>query len=140
MMSFCCGASMIGAVGTLKYDQTYIHEVPILHCPICQKIEVHRSVREEYEILADYAQADYAPEVFFTDYVELKHIDDLFHDCIDVEGKSMTDLIRSQIDNALDLMSVAKKLDDQDWQGALLNRLKVLSERLRKYRRKEAKP
>lgn len=137
-MSFCCGASMIGTIGTLKNHQTYIHQVPILYCPICQSIEVHPRVKDDYEILADYAQSDYAPEIYFNDYVDVKDLEDIFMDCIDIEDNSMSVVLRSQIDHALDLVSVAKKIDDHGWEKQLYHRLKVLSERLKRYQKKEA--
>lgn len=135
-MGFCCGASMLGTMGTLKYGHSYIHEVPIVYCPICQKTEVHHSVKEEYEILADYAHTDQAPEVYFTDYVDLKDKEELFADCIDIAGQSVADVIRSQIDNALDLLSISKKMKDEEWEAELRHRLNVLSDRLRRYQRK----
>jgi hypothetical protein len=137
-MSFCCGASMIGAFGTMKHQRSYIHDVPILYCPVCQKVEVHPSVREEYDILSDYAQSDKAPEVYFSEYVEVTDKEALFEDCIDVDASSAQDMLRSQIDNALDLLSLAKNMKDSQWQEQLYQRLKVLSKRLKRYER-EAK-
>lgn len=137
-MSFCCGASMIGTIGTLKNHQTYIHQAPILYCPICQSIEVHPRVKDDYDILADYAQSDYAPEIYFNDYVDAKDLEDIFMDCIDIEDKSMSIVLRTQIDHALDLVSVAKNINDQEWEKQLYHRLKVLSERLKRYQKKEA--
>ncbi|EGL82688.1 hypothetical protein CathTA2_1774 [Caldalkalibacillus thermarum TA2.A1] len=130
-MSFCCGASMTGAIGTVKYKRTLIHNVPILYCPICQSFEVHEKVRDEYEILAEYAHADHAPEVYFTDYVDVDNLESLFDQCVEING-STEEVLRAQIDHALDLLAVAKKLRDQKWQEDLLYRLKVLSGRLRR--------
>lgn len=131
-MSQCCGASMIGSTGTLRHYNTYIHQVPIVYCPVCQHMEVHPKVKEEYEILSDYAHSDHAPDVYFNDYVEEKKLENIFEDCFDVQGTSMDDLLRSQIDHALDLVSVAKKLQDTKWEKELFQRLKVLSRRINK--------
>ncbi|MDQ0338247.1 peptide subunit release factor 1 (eRF1) [Caldalkalibacillus uzonensis] len=130
-MSFCCGASMTGAIGTVKYKQTLIHDVPIVYCPICQSFAVHEKIRDEYEILAEYAHADHAPEVYLSDYIDIEKIETLFTDCIDLAGTT-EDVLREQIDHALDLLSVAKRLNDQKWQEDLMYRLKVLSDRLRR--------
>jgi hypothetical protein len=137
-MSFCCGASMIGTIGTLKHHHTYIHQVPTLFCPICQAIEIHPKVKDDYEILADYAHSDHAPEIYFNDYVDMKDLEDIFTDCIDIEDQPMTMVLRSQIDHALDLLSIAKKIEDHEWEKQLFQRLKVLSERLRRHQKKEA--
>lgn len=131
-MSQCCGASMIGSMGTLRHNKTFIHQVPIVYCPVCQHMKVHPRVKEEYEILSEYAHSDHAPEVYFNDYVEEKKLESIFEDCFDVQGSSMEELLRSQIDHALDLVSVAKKLQDSKWEKELFQRLKVLSTRLNK--------
>jgi hypothetical protein len=136
-MGFCCGASMVGTLGTLKHRQTYIHQVPVLFCPICQSIEVHPKVKDDYEILVDYAHSDQASEIFFDDYVDVKDLKELFADCIDMEDHSVIKVIRSQIDHALDLYSVAKTLQDEDWKKDLIHRLHVLTERLKRYEKKE---
>lgn len=134
-MSFCCGASMIGTLGSLKHKHTFIHEVPLVYCPICQSIEVHVDVREEYEILVEYAQTDHAPEVYFGDYVDLSNLEELFAGCIDIEKVDMKHVLRSQIDNALDLLSIAKKMKDEEWTNQLYERLTILSKRLRKHQK-----
>lgn len=137
-MSFCCGASMIGTLGTLKHHSTYIHQVPMHYCPICHAVEVNARVSGEYEILADYAYADKATDIYFNEYVDIEDIPDLFADCIDIEGQSMIQVLHSQIDNALDLLSFAKLINDFQWQIQLKHRLKVLSERLRRYQKRDA--
>ena len=136
-MGFCCGASMVGTIGTLRHYNSYIHEVPILHCPICQAIEVYWKIKEDYEILADYARSDHAPEVYFSDYVDIEDIEDLFTDCVYSDAQITPYIVRSQIDQALDLLSAAKKIEDKDWELQLNTRLKVLSERLKRLQIKE---
>jgi hypothetical protein len=136
-MGFCCGASMTGTIGTVKHFNSYIHQVPILYCPICQSIEVYSKVKEDYEILADYAHSDHAPDVYFNDYVETEDLEDLFIDCIDIESQLNTSVLRSHIDHALDLLSIAKKFEDNEWEKQLYHRLKILSERLRRYQQEE---
>lgn len=132
-MGFCCGASMVGAIGTVRYKKTLIHQVPIIYCPICHAFQVYPKVKDEYEILAEYAHADRAGEVTFSDYVDLSDKEDLFEDCISYDGSSESAL-REQIDHALDLLVVANKLGEDDWKKDLLNRLKVLSKRLSSHR------
>ncbi|GAB7387136.1 hypothetical protein BSNK01_09720 [Bacillaceae bacterium] len=137
-MSYCCGGSMIGASGTLRYFRTYIHEVPILYCPVCNRIEVHPAIQDEYEILAEYAHNDHAPEVNFREYVSEETLENLFENCISIDEGDMESLLKQQIDIALDLLSVAKSLDDRDWQEELKKRLGHLSKRLAKWQRKKS--
>jgi len=136
-MSFCCGASMIGTKGTLKHIRTQIHNVPILFCPVCHRIEVHYLVESEYEILAEYAHGDGAFEVDFVEYVDGKdHL--LYENCVNHEGEEPLDIVRNQIDMALDLLSVARSLSDAEWEEQLMKRLQTLSTRRSKLKHKKA--
>ncbi|MEF3302827.1 hypothetical protein [Paenibacillus sp. GYB003] len=135
-MSFCCGASMIGTKGTLRHIGTHIHNVPLLFCPVCHRVEVHYMVESEYEILAEYAHGDGAPEVDFQDYVEDKSGSGLYENCVNVESEEPADVVLNQIDMALDLLPVARLLQDDEWEAQLIKRLTALSERCNKMRKK----
>jgi len=137
-MSFCCGASMIGTKGSIRHLRTQIHNVPILFCPVCHRIEVHHLVEDEYEILAEYAQGDGATEVDFEDYSDAPSRDILFENCVSQENEDPLSLVTNQIDMALDLLRVAKALDDVEWEYQLKNRLRVMSGRRDKLRKKKA--
>jgi hypothetical protein len=137
-LSFCCGASMIGTKGTLKHIRTHIHNVPILFCPVCHRIEVHHLAMNEYEILADYAHGDGASEVDFVEYVDSKDDAELYENCVNNEDEDPLEVIRSQIDMALDLLIVAKQIGDTEWESQLKKRLPILSQRKTKLMRKNA--
>ncbi|ALS29397.1 hypothetical protein ABEV74_16240 [Paenibacillus cisolokensis] len=134
-MSFCCGASMIGTKGTLKHYRTHIHNVPILFCPVCHRVEIHHSIENEYEILAEYAHGDGASEIDFQDYVD-KEDKGIFENCVNNENEDPMDVVTSQIDMALDLLIFAKQLNDQAWQDELKKRLGVLNGRRNKLRQR----
>lgn len=135
-MGFCCGASMVGAIGTMRHHQTYITNVPLLYCPVCHQVTVHPKVEEEFDLLAEFAHSDGAVSVDFREYVDAENREDLFENCSSVDHGDLVEVLRAQIDIALDLLSVAKQLGDKAWEQELINRLAVLSERLRKWRRK----
>ena len=61
----------------------------------------------------------------------------MMENCISVEGTNPEQLYREQIDNALDLLSAAKQLRDNEWENVLKERLKVLSRRLQRFRQRE---
>lgn len=134
-MSFCCGASMIGTKGTLKHYRTHIHNVPILFCPVCHRVDVHYLIENEYEILAEYAHGDGATEVDFQDYVEKEGVA-LLENCVNHEHEEPMDVVHNQIDMALDLLSFAKQLGDEEWQQQLKRRLGVLNQRRNKLRQR----
>jgi len=137
-MSFCCGAGMIGSIGTVRHLKTLVHNVPILFCPVCDRIEIHPAVEGEYEILAEYAQGDNAREVNFADFVSVDNKTDLFENCtMTDEAIHFGDVLKQQIDLSLDLLGVAKDLQDDAWREALKHRLKRLSERLKQYNKRK---
>lgn len=137
-MGFCCGAGMIGSIGNVRHYKTLVHNVPILFCPACDRIEVHPAIEGEYEILVEYAQGDNAPEVDFQDFVSVDNIPDLFENCtMTDQAGHFADVLKQQIDLSLDLLGVAKELNDEEWREALMNRLKKLSERLKKYNKRK---
>lgn len=127
-MSFCCGASMIGTKGTMKHLRTRIHNVPILFCPVCSRVQLHHQIENEYEILAEYAHGDQAEELDFLDYVD-RNDQELFENCVNHEQEDPLKVVSTQIDMALDLWMVAKQLDDAEWEKQLLERLRVMSRR-----------
>ncbi len=129
---------MIGTKGTLKHIRTQIHNVPVLFCPVCHRIEVHHLVENEYEILAEYAHGDGAGEVDFAEYVDSKEDKTLYENCVNHEGEEPLDIVCSQIDIALDLLIVAKSIEDEEWENQLKKRLQIMSSRRSKLLKKKA--
>ncbi|MFC7681164.1 hypothetical protein [Paenibacillus sp. GCM10028914] len=127
-MSFCCGASMVGTKGTLKHYRTQVHNIPLLFCPVCHRVEVHYRVESEYEILAEYAHGDGAEHVDFQDYV-MEDEETIFENVVNMESDDVFEFVQSQIDMSLDLLVVAKWMKDEKWQGELKRRLAVMSQR-----------
>jgi len=137
-MSFCCGAGMVGSVGSVRHYKTLVHNVPIMFCPVCDRIEVHPAIEGEYEILVEYAQGDQAPEVDFADFVSVDNTSELFENCtMTDEAASFAEVLKQQIDVSLDLLRVAKELGDDEWREALMIRLRRLSERLKQYNKRK---
>lgn len=127
-MSFCCGASMLGTKGSLKHYRTQVHNVPLLYCPVCHRVEVHYKVEHEYEILAEYAHSDGMSEIDFQDFV-MEDDESIFRNCVNLEDDDPLDLVRNQIDMSLDLLTVAKQMNDTKWEYELKKRLAVMSRR-----------
>lgn len=133
-MSFCCGAGMIGSFGTVRHYKTLVHHVPIMYCPVCDRIEVLPAIEGEYEILVEYAQGDNAAEVDFREFVNIDHIENLFENCVMIDdGNDFGEVLKQQIDLSLDLLGVARTLGDEAWRLTLNERLTKLSERLKQY-------
>jgi hypothetical protein len=119
---------MVGTKGTLKHYRTQVHNVPLLFCPVCHRVEVHYKVENEYEILAEYAHGDGAFEVDFQDYV-MEDEEAIFENVVNCETEDPNSIVQNQIDMALDLLSVAKQIEDEKWERELKQRLAVMSQR-----------
>ncbi len=109
----------------------------LCYSAVCHRVEVHHLVENEYEILAEYAHGDGAPEVDFGDYVDGHDSSKLFENCVNHEDEEPLEVVRSQIDMALDLLMVAKEIGDAEWERQLKKRLNVLSQRRHKLKSKK---
>lgn len=119
---------MVGTKGTLKHYRTQVHNVPLLLCPVCHRVEVHYKVENEYEILAEYAHADGASEIDFSDFV-VEDDEAIFVNCVNDEREDPLDIVKRQIDSSLDLLMVAKHIQDEKWEAELKRRLAFMSRR-----------
>lgn len=127
---------MVGTRGTLQQCRTKIHHVPLLYCPVCHRVEVHHLVESEYEILMEYARGEALTEIDFMEYVDENYLDDIYVNCVNHEYEAPRDIVRNQIDSALDLLLFAKQIKDTTWEKQLKERLHVLSERNKKLQQK----
>lgn len=127
---------MIGTRGTLKHIQTHIHHVPVMFCPVCERVDVHYLAKEEYELLADYACNDGTMELDFNDYMALKK-EVLLENCVNHEDEEPLGAVSNQIDMALDLLQFAGQIKDYAWQYMLKKRLHILNNRRNKLLQKQ---
>lgn len=137
-MSYCCGATMICKVGTLRHGATWVHNVPLYYCPVCHQVEVHPKVKNEFDLLVEYAQEDSAREVNLKDYIDEEMVAEWKENCTSFQEDNPEEILQEQIDMALDLLGVAKQLGDNQWVADLKYRLQVLSSKLAKLKKKQA--
>lgn len=130
-MAWCCGASKIGSFATIKKKEILLHNVPILYCPVCQSIEPHPKIKDNLEFVTDIAKDDGLNELDIDYYLNLKEYGNLFENCSTVNNGNKYQVIQSQIDISLDLLTTAKGINDKDWQNTLKKRLKKLSKMLK---------
>lgn len=132
-MSYCCGASTIGFIGSYRYESVMVHKVPLQYCPVCHDVQVHPLVKEEFELVVEYAREDRVREVTLRDTItpemiaEWKEFGVSFQESEDFES-----ILREQIDHSLDLLRVSKVLNDKEWGEELKHRLHMLSDQLKK--------
>jgi YgiT-type zinc finger domain-containing protein len=129
---YCCGAAMIGAIGSLRKHSVFVHNVPLLYCPVCHEIEVHPAIKEEFELVVQYAVEDGVKETTLREKIDPELIVEWKEYCISFQEGDLEPVLREQIDYSLDLLSATKQLGDREWGEELKNRLKVLTARLRR--------
>lgn len=129
MISFCHGANKIGSIASIKYRRVLVHHVPILFCPVCESVEPHPKIQENLDLVITIAHHDGLSEVDFNHYIHLLNYDKIFEDISTVSNGNWDKVIQSQIDIALDLLSVAAFLKDKKWEEDLKNRLIELSKK-----------
>lgn len=125
-MSFCCGADMLLTVAHLRQESVSVANVPVLFCLTCENIIVHPDVELEYQMLVDYAIGDRAQEVDLFPYVNPKKRDFLYDPKNHIEYFRLNDVVKEQIDRALDLYAMAISAKDSSWQEEIAQRLKAL--------------
>ncbi|WP_339061132.1 hypothetical protein [Tepidibacillus marianensis] len=128
MSNFCCGASKIGGVGTIHQDGITINQVPILYCPVCHDVEVHPKVKENIDVVIEISQTEGTKRVNLEHYMKEIRDDHFFEDCSSVNRGNVDEVVQSQIDISLGLLSFAKDIGDLEWQEELKGRLSKLSQ------------
>ena len=128
-MIYCCGASMIGMIGTIKHKSVKVSQVPLLCCPVCHQVEVHPAVREQFDLVVEYALEDRVYETTLYDEIDPELLEKWKEYCFSFQEDDVEAVLREQIDLALDLLRICQP--DEAWASELKNRLKVLSERLK---------
>lgn len=131
-MSFCCGATMIGAVGSLRHGSIRVHNVPLFYCPVCHQMEVYPVIKDEFELVVEFARGDGVHEVYLRETIDSKILDKWKEYATSFQEDNQEAVLREQIDMALDLLSMAKWLEDRTWEDQLKHRLHVLSRRMRR--------
>lgn len=129
---YCCGAAMIGAIGSMRKHTVFVHNVPLLYCPVCHEIEVHTAVKEEFDLVVQYAVEDGVKETTLREQIAPELIEEWKEYVVSFQEGDLEPVLREQIDYALDLLSVSKQLNDSKWGEELKNRLKVLTTRLKR--------
>ncbi len=130
MGSFCHGASKIGAIGSIEYHHILIHHVPILCCPVCQHVEPHPRIHENLDLIVSIANNDGMQEVDFNNYITFISYEVLFENVSSVITGNWDKVVKQQIDLSLDLLSIARNLQDKEWEEELKQRLSFFGKQM----------
>jgi hypothetical protein len=126
---FCCGLTMVGMMRSIYSEGgVLIHDVPMLVCPTCHKSHVAPDIEFDYIMLAHYCETDRVRVTSLKEAVGPDKIRDVLKKYPeDDRVRTGRRVLPEQIDSLLDMINVAKTLEDQSWHQELLNQLKTFT-------------
>lgn len=126
---FCCGLTMVGMMRSMYSEGgVLIHDVPMLVCPTCHKSHVAPDIEFDYIMLAHYCETDRVRVTSMKEAVGPDKIRDVLKKYPeDDRVRTGRRVLPEQIDSLLDMINVAKTLEDQSWHQELLDQLKTFT-------------
>ncbi|MFD2171381.1 hypothetical protein [Tumebacillus lipolyticus] len=124
--TLCCGLSMIAIMRSVYSDGgVLIHDVPLLCCPTCHRSHLAPELELDFIMLAHHAETDGVKVASLQEAIGSEKIEQVLHTYPEDERhRSGRRVLPEQIDSLLDMINLAKSLDDQKWQAELVEQLK----------------
>lgn len=130
MLKQCtCGQRMNIRLRTLIFQiNVEIENVPIYSCVACSKSEVFFGVKFELVLLiAQLSKQPVKQHLYFNETCELAHLMMVVSDK-EFNNLSVEEILDNRINELLDLLLLAKSLDDESWILDVHNRLIQISQ------------
>lgn len=126
---FCCGLTMVAMMRSIYSEGgVLVHDVPMLVCPTCHKSHIAPDVEFDYIMHSHNCESDRVKVTSLKDVVSAGQIDTVFKRYPDDERiRSGRRVLPEQVDILLDMINVAKSLEDEAWHQELLDQLKTFS-------------
>jgi len=133
-VDYCCGLTMVAELRTVYTEGgSIIHDVPFLFCPTCHRSIIAPDVDFDFTMYAHYCETDGLKVASLADVVVREKLLDILHVYAhDERVKNQKRVLPEQIDAVLDLLNVAKSLNDSEWHFELTNRLTALHAEMKK--------
>ncbi len=124
--TLCCGLSMIAIMRSVYSDGgVLIHDVPLLCCPTCHRSHLAPELELDFIMLAHHAETDGVKIASLQEAIGSEKIEQVLRTYPEDERhRSGRRVLPEQIDSLLDMINLAKSLDDQKWQSELVEQLK----------------
>ncbi|MCX7568494.1 hypothetical protein OS242_00750 [Tumebacillus sp. DT12] len=126
---FCCGLTMVAMMRSIYSEGgVLVHDVPMLVCPTCHKSHIAPDVEFDYIMHSHNCESDRVKVTSLKDVVGYGKIDTVLKRYPDDERiRSGRRVLPEQVDTLLDMINVAKSLEDEAWHQELLDQLKTFS-------------
>jgi len=126
---FCCGLTMVAMMRSIYSEGgVLVHDVPMLVCPTCHKSHIAPDVEFDYIMHSHNCESDRVKVTSLKDVVGTGKIDTVLKRYPDDERiRSGRRVLPEQVDTLLDMINVAKSLEDEAWHQELLDQLKTFS-------------
>jgi len=126
---FCCGLTMVALLRSIYSEGgVLVHDVPMLCCPTCHKSHIAPDVEFDFIMLAHYCETDRLKVTTLRDVIgpdRIEEVQRLYPE--DERVLTGRRVLPKQVDAVLDLLNVAKKVGDLEWEQELLDQLKTFS-------------
>ncbi|GAX91435.1 hypothetical protein EFBL_3104 [Effusibacillus lacus] len=126
-MDHCCGLTMVARLQDVYSENSvFIQDVPVLYCPTCQNSFIAPEIELDYHLFAHNCATDGLRSASLADAAgDDKILGILERYPEDIRIRTSQRVVQEQIDSTLDLLNVAKHMDDKVWQQELLERLQM---------------
>jgi hypothetical protein len=119
-----CQQPMNLLLRTIVFSQKVtVHNVPVYSCPICNRNEMHPSVKPQLKsIISELGTRPKKQKIYFQDVSELAKLLYLASSS-EYDDRSVNDILHYRINELLDLLNVAEALNDPVWVDEIHDRL-----------------
>ncbi len=95
-------------------------------------MEVYPVIKDEFELVVELARGDGVHEVYMRESIDSEVLDEWKEYVTSFQQDNLEAILREQVDMALDLLGLARWLEDRAWEDELKIRLQVLSRQIRR--------
>jgi len=124
---FCCGLTMVVLLRSIYSEGgVLVHDVPMLVCPTCHKSHIVPDVEFDYVMLSYYCETDRVKVTSLRDVIGTQKVEQLCRQYPEDDRlRTGRRVLPQQVDAVLDMINVAKRLEDEEWHQELLDQLKT---------------
>ncbi len=125
-----CGHAMIVDLRTVIFsNKVEIENVPVYSCPSCTRSEVCTEVKPELtNLLSTLTQQTTKRSIPFQDINEFSYVIHKVHQTrCGTNSFAVQQIIDERINDLLDLMIIARSVNDAEWVDKLMNRLNQIT-------------
>lgn len=132
-MDLCCGMTMVSKLQSVyTEDGVLIHDVAILYCPTCQSSHIVPEIEMDYTLFAHNCETDGIKSASLSDVLGEEKLMAVLERYPEDERVSGIRVTKDQIDGYLDLLILARSIEDSQWCAEINEQLESLLQYMQK--------